>query len=94
MAYQYLIVCLFDFIIAPTLTFTLSKHFGIAYKAWEPLTLKEGGYYHMAMGAVLGVAAWTRGLEKIKELDLMSGRETEIEKTKVTTKTTSKADPE
>lgn len=29
--------------------------------AWEPLTLSESGLFHVAMGAILGVAAWTRG---------------------------------
>lgn len=29
--------------------------------AWEPLTLSESGMFHIAFGAILGVAAWTRG---------------------------------
>lgn len=29
--------------------------------AWEPLTLSESGTFHLAFGALLGVAAWTRG---------------------------------
>lgn len=28
---------------------------------WEPLTLGESGMFHIAFGAILGVAAWTRG---------------------------------
>jgi hypothetical protein len=32
------------------------------------LTLLSGGIFHAAMGAVLGVAAWTRGQEKIERL--------------------------
>ena len=65
MAYQYLLVCLFDFVLAPILTMILSKYLG-GYHPWEPLTLKESGYYHMAMGAILGVAAWTRGQENLE----------------------------
>lgn len=87
MAYQYLAVCLFDFIVAPLLTMALSKYTGIQYKPWDPLTLKESGYYHMAMGAILGVAAWTRGQEKIKRLDMQTGESVEIEKQHITTKT-------
>lgn len=31
---------------------------------WNPLTLRENGFFHLTMMAVLGVAAWTRGREK------------------------------
>lgn len=31
---------------------------------WDPLTLRENGFFHIAMMAILGVAAWTRGREK------------------------------
>ena len=63
-AWQYFAVCIFDFIIFPLL---YTKFLGMA---WNPLTLKEGGFYHMAMAAIIGVAAYTRGQEKIKRLIL------------------------
>jgi hypothetical protein len=90
MAYQYLLVCLFDFVLAPILTMILSKYLG-GYHPWEPLTLKESGYYHMAMGAILGVAAWTRGQEKIKRLDIENGNSVEVVKTE-TSQTPTKMD--
>ena len=31
---------------------------------WESLTLQGGGMFHIAFGAILGAAAWTRGMEK------------------------------
>lgn len=31
---------------------------------WKPLTLEGGALFHLAFGAILGVAAWTRGTEK------------------------------
>lgn len=31
---------------------------------WQPLTLEGGALFHLAFGAILGVAAWTRGGEK------------------------------
>jgi hypothetical protein len=31
---------------------------------WESLTLQGGGLFHIAFGAILGAAAWTRGMEK------------------------------
>ena len=34
-------------------------------RTWEALTLAQGGLFHMAFGAILGVAAFTRGQEKI-----------------------------
>lgn len=61
-AWQYFAVCLFDFIIFPA----ASMYF--LNKPWEPLTLKESGFYHLAMAAIIGVAAWTRGQEKITKL--------------------------
>lgn len=31
---------------------------------WSSLTLQGGGLFHIAFGAILGAAAWTRGMEK------------------------------
>ena len=31
---------------------------------WQSLTLQGGGLFHLAFGAILGAAAWTRGMEK------------------------------
>ena len=64
-AYQYLAVCLCDFILFPILNGMFFAVTGIPFVPWEPLTLKESGFYHMSMGAIIGVAAWTRGQEKI-----------------------------
>lgn len=64
MAWQYFAVCLCDFIIFPLIAFWLAHHQGEAWK-WDPLTLKDGGFYHIAMGIVIGVAAWQRGQENL-----------------------------
>lgn len=61
-AWQYFAVCIFDFIIFPA----ASMHF--LNIPWDPLTLKESGFYHLAMAAIIGVAAWTRGKEKIQRI--------------------------
>jgi hypothetical protein len=37
--------------------------------AWDPLTLKGAGLFHLAFGAILGVSAYTRGQEKIRRMD-------------------------
>ena len=69
MAWQYGAVCLFDFIIAPSLTMLYFYASGGSYIQWEPLTLKESGFYHLSMAAIVGVAAWTRGQEKITQIN-------------------------
>lgn len=66
-AWQYFAVCVFDFIIFPLCDFYLS-YANKMDNNWEPLTLKESGFYHLAMAAIIGVAAWTRGQEKIQRL--------------------------
>jgi len=65
MGWMYLVVCVTDFLIFPILHAWLQVHYGTATLEWNPLTLKGGGLFHVAMGAVLGVAAWSRGQEKI-----------------------------
>jgi di/tricarboxylate transporter len=70
MGWLYMAICAFDFILFPILTMVLpffQHHFGLSvpYTPWQPLTLSNGGLVHMAFGAILGIAAWTRGQEKI-----------------------------
>lgn len=72
MAWQYAAVCIFDFIVAPMLTMAFYKWNGGVYVPWAPLTLKESGFYHLSMAAIVGVAAWTRGQEKIVKLETTS----------------------
>jgi hypothetical protein len=64
MAWQYFIVCICDFIIFPLIAFWLAHKQGVDWK-WEPMTLKDGGFYHMAMGIIVGVSAWQRGQENL-----------------------------
>lgn len=35
---------------------------------WNPITLQSTGLFHMAFGGILGVAAWTRGREKVEAI--------------------------
>lgn len=66
MAWLYLVVCITDFIIFPILWSVLQAYFdGKVTEPWSPLTLQGAGFFHLAMGAVLGIAAWSRGREKI-----------------------------
>lgn len=67
MAWQYLIVCLFDFMVAPILMGLYSTYTG-EFHDWNPLTIRGGGLYHLSMGAVVGVAVWSRGKEKMSSM--------------------------
>ena len=69
MGWQYMAVCLFDFIVAPIIWIIVQfwevEAVNDAFRQWSPLTLQGAGLYHMAMGAVLGITAWSRGQEKM-----------------------------
>ena len=66
MAWQYLIVCVFDFILFPILLGFYSVYTKSVYIPWIPLTLQGGGLYHLAMGAVVGVTSWSKMKEKLQ----------------------------
>ena len=66
MAMMYMVVCTCDFVVFPVLWSLLQAiDHGSVSQQWNPITLQGAGLFHMAMGAVLGVAAWSRGQEKI-----------------------------
>lgn len=66
MAMMYLAVCSFDFILAPILWSVLqAMDKGNVSSQWMPITLQGAGLFHLAMGAVLGVAAYGRTQEKL-----------------------------
>jgi len=66
MAFIYMITCATDFIIFPILWSVLQAvSHGSVTSQWSPLTLQGAGLYHIAMGAVLGLAAYGRSQEKI-----------------------------
>lgn len=66
MGWVYMITCSMDFILFPVLWSILqAASNGQVTSQWNPITLQGAGLYHLAMGAVLGVAAWSRGQEKM-----------------------------
>jgi hypothetical protein len=66
MAVIYMITCTTDFVVFPILWSLLQAVFhGSVTSQWAPLTLQGAGLYHIAMGAVLGLAAYGRSQEKI-----------------------------
>lgn len=66
MAFLYMVTCATDFVIFPVLWSVLQAvQGGQVTSQWSPLTLQGAGLYHLAMGAVLGLAAYGRSQEKI-----------------------------
>jgi len=66
MAIIYMVTCFCDFVLFPILWSTLqAMSEGQVTSQWMPLTLQGAGLYHIALGAVLGVAAYGRSQEKI-----------------------------
>jgi hypothetical protein len=55
-----------DFILFPILWSIIQVHGGGEVKMqWQPITLQGAGLFHIAMGAVLGIAAYGRTQEKM-----------------------------
>lgn len=66
MGWMYMLVCITDFIIFPILWSMLQAvNQGSVTSQWQPLTLQGAGLFHIAMGAIVGVTAWSRGQEKL-----------------------------
>ena len=72
MGWLYMLVCFCDFVLFPVLhAIYVAALFKGGVPAngipsqWAPLTLQGAGLFHLAMGAVLGLAAWGRTQEKM-----------------------------
>lgn len=66
MGWIYMLTCTCDFVLFPVLWSVLqAMSHGSVTSQWQPLTLQGAGLYHIAMGAVLGIAAYGRTKEKV-----------------------------
>lgn len=66
MGWLYMTTCFMDFVVFPILWSILQTvQGGQVTSQWQPLTLQGAGLYHIAMGAVLGIAAYGRTKEKL-----------------------------
>ena len=65
MGWMYMLVCTMDMIVFPILWSLLQTATHTAITQWNPLTLQGAGLFHIAMGAVLGIAAMGRTQEKL-----------------------------
>lgn len=66
MGWMYMVVCIMDFVLFPILWSVLqalSK--GQVTQQWSPITLQGAGLFHVAMGAILGIAVYGRTKEKL-----------------------------
>jgi hypothetical protein len=67
MGWMYMAVCVTDFIIFPIAWSVLQAATnGSVTTPWQPISLQGAGLFHIAMGAVLGIAAYGRTKEKIE----------------------------
>jgi hypothetical protein len=65
MGWMYMLVCMMDMVVFPILWSLLQTSTGTQITQWNPLTLQGAGLFHIAMGAVLGIAAFGRTQEKL-----------------------------
>jgi hypothetical protein len=66
MGWMYMLVCMADFVLFPVLwSMVQVVGDGKVETQWSPITLQGAGLFHMAMGAILGIAAFGRTQEKI-----------------------------
>ena len=89
MGWTYMGTCIADFVLFPILWSLLQAiSHGSVQTQWQPLTLQGAGLYHIAMGAVLGIAAFGRTQEKLNQA------QTVVSPTKPTSVIPVKKDPE
>ena len=65
MGWMYMLVCTMDMVVFPVLWSLLQTMTHTTITQWNPLTLQGAGLFHIAMGAVLGIAAFGRTQEKL-----------------------------
>ena len=65
MGWMYMLICTMDMVVFPVLWSVLQAVTHTAITQWNPLTLQGAGLFHIAMGAVLGIAAFGRTQEKL-----------------------------
>lgn len=73
MGWLYMGTCTVDFIVFPIVWSILQATTGQQVTQWNPITLQGAGLYHLAMGAICGVAAWSRGQEKMAGSGMSGG---------------------
>ena len=66
MGWMYFVTCICDFILVPIGWTGVQVLTGMQpLQPWVPMTIQGGGLFHIAMGAIVGITAWSRGREKM-----------------------------
>jgi uncharacterized membrane protein YgcG len=65
MGWLYMLICFLDMAVFPVLWALWQGWNHAPITQWNPLTLQGAGLFHIAMGAVLGIAAFGRTQEKL-----------------------------
>jgi hypothetical protein len=77
MGWMYMVVCIADFVVFPVLwSLVQALHGGRVETQWSPITLNGAGLFHMAMGAILGIAVYGRTQEKLNGVNNVSTQPT------------------
>jgi hypothetical protein len=67
MGWTYMLTCVSDFVIFPVLwSIAQAMGNGQVNIQWQPITLQGAGLFHIAMGAILGIAVYGRTKEKLE----------------------------
>jgi len=87
MGWLYLSVCVCDFILFPIM-FTVVQFWeeqaaNDAFRQWQPITLAGAGFFHIAMGAVLGITSYGRTQEKIEDKKIVAQTITPVTQQKI-----------
>jgi hypothetical protein len=72
MAWSYMLICLFDFLLAPIFWSVLQAYLKVPVTQWMPITTAGAGLYHLSMLGIVGVTAWQRTQEKFKYMDTVA----------------------
>lgn len=68
MGWTYMLTCIADFVVFPILWSVVQAigNGGQVNMQWQPITLQGAGLFHIAMGAILGIAVYGRTKEKLE----------------------------
>jgi hypothetical protein len=73
--FEYVLICVCDFMILPMLYFWVQQYevqaANDAYRQWSPLTVQGGGLYHLSHMAIMGVSSWGKTQERTADSSKM-----------------------
>lgn len=77
-AFAFVIITIYDFVLAPIITQVLVAVFKANLTAWTPNTLQSGGMFYVAFATILGISSYgkfTEARELIRNMPDHSDRE-------------------